>query len=573
MKKILITAIVLILLVTGGYLYIRYHALRAKDFPPDNSKSRSIVDLRPALIARLQQMVKDASAGLYKLSIEKIEPHLRSGGVDIMQVAIVPDSSVLSALKEKHDLPAEVFKVYMDSFHIDGIGIDELLHQRSVHLKTISLTAPVIEMFQLTKATKKVVDTASIYSKLMQHMKSISVDEISLHRGTVINHNYGPKNQAVKLNDVEAEIDHLLIDSSTEFDKKRFLFSEEVQMSVNDIKERTPDSLYFIKCASIKLSTSQNSITAQNLSVTPRYSRKEFESRFSTRKYMFTVKVPTLTLKGINWWELVNGKSFIAKEALLNDGECAVYLDRSLPFRKIKPNNFPSQILMRSPIHFMIDKMIMQHAKLLYTEFNPGTGETGNVVVSGVNGTMQNMTNIPAQIRKHRYMVTTSTGSFMNRTPMDVGFHFDLLKYKKGNFSMDLKVGEIDSSILNPITGPLAEFVFKRGTIHQGVVHVEGNNARAAGKGMLLYDDLYLVAVKKKAGEPGKVKQRKLLSFFGNVFLIKNANPSKGKSPRKEVFDSQRNDHQPFFSLVWKTIYIGVLKSIGLPKKFGDRDY
>ena len=138
---------------------------------------------------------------------------------------------------------------------------------------------------------------------------------------------------------------------------------------------------------------------------------------------------------------------------------------------------------------------------------------------------------------------------------------------------MDLKVGELDSSILNPITGPLAEFIFKRGVIDKGIVHVEGNNFKANGKGMLLYKDLYLVALKKKSDEPGKVKQRKLLSFFGNVFLIKNSNPSKGKIPRQEVFDSERNDHQPFFSLVWKTIYIGVLKSIGLPKKFGDRNY
>ena len=32
-------------------------------------------------------------------------------------------------------------------------------------------------------------------------------------------------------------------------------------------------------------------------------------------------------------------------------------------------------------------------------------------------------------------MVSTSSGAFMNRVPMDVGFHFDLSQYKKGNFS------------------------------------------------------------------------------------------------------------------------------------------
>ena len=57
-------------------------------------------------------------------------------------------------------------------------------------------------------------------------------------------------------------------------------------------------------------------------------------------------------------------------------------------------------------------------------------------------------------------MISTSSGSFMNRAPMDVGFHFDLSKYKTGNFTMDLKVGELDSSILNPITGPARRIYF-----------------------------------------------------------------------------------------------------------------
>ena len=88
-----------------------------------------------------------------------------------------------------------------------------------------------------------------------------------------------------------------------------------------------------------------------------------------------------------------------------------------------------------------------------------------------------------------------------------------------------------------------------------------------------MYKDLYLEALKKNNDKPGKIKKRKLLSFIGNVLLIKNSNPSGGKAPRRETFGSERNDHQPFFSLVWKTIFIGVLKSIGLPRNFADKSY
>ena len=96
---------------------------------------------------------------------------------------------------------------------------------------------------------------------------------------------------------------------------------------------------------------------------------------------------------------------------------------------------------------------------------------------------------------------------------------------KTGNFTMDLKVGLMDSTILNPITGPLAEFIVKRGSIQKGIAHVEGNNFRATGKGILLYEDLYLESLKKSTDKPGKIKERKLLSFIGNILLIKNSNP------------------------------------------------
>jgi hypothetical protein len=548
--------------------------LRSKDFKPDTSKSKSILDLRPALIAKLRQLVKDGSDGLYNLSIGEIEPHVSSGGVDMITVKIIPDSVTLLKLKSTPDAPDEVFKISIDSFHIDGIGIEDLLHRNQLSLKAISFTGPVIERYQLKKLPgEKKKDSTTLYQKLMKQVKRISINEILVQHGIFINHNFGQKNQTIKLDDIEIKLDNILIDSSTQFDQKRFLFAEEANISVKNFKVRTDDSLYFLKCGSMNISTRENSITAQNISVDPRYNKKDFESKLSARKYMFTLDIPKLTLSGINWWEIVNGKSVIAKEAMLENGKCEVYLDRSLPFRKIKPNNFPHQILMRTPVPFSIAKMEMHHTKLLYSEYNPGMDQTGAVVISDVNGTVVNMTNIPGEIRKNRFMASTSSGSFMNRVPMNVGFHFDLSRYKTGNFTMDLKVGELDSSILNPITGPLAEFIFKRGSIQKGIVHVEGNNFKASGNGMLLYKDLYLESLKKNSDKPGKVKKRKLLSFFGNVLLIKNSNPSKGKSPRNETFESERNDHQPFFSLVWKTIYIGVLKSIGLPGNFGDKPY
>src|SRR5690349_16837105 len=96
-KGIIILSSVGILLITG-YLYLRYSVLNSKTIPVDQSKASSPLDLRPALIAKLQQLVLDGSGGLYKLSIEKLDPDIVNATVDIVNAVLTPDSAVLAKL-------------------------------------------------------------------------------------------------------------------------------------------------------------------------------------------------------------------------------------------------------------------------------------------------------------------------------------------------------------------------------------------------------------------------------------------------------------------------------------------
>lgn len=65
---------------------------------------------------------------------------------------------------------------------------------------------------------------------------------------------------------------------------------------------------------------------------------------------MYDLVIPKITLSNVNWWDLTNEETIIANEAVINSSTCNIFLDRSLPFRKVRLNNFPHQILMRIPI-------------------------------------------------------------------------------------------------------------------------------------------------------------------------------------------------------------------------------
>ncbi len=123
------------------------------------------------------------------------------------------------------------------------------------------------------------------------------------------------------------------------------------------------------------------------------------------------------------------------------------------------------------------------------------------------------------------------------------------------------------------LTGLLDEFELKRGSIQKGIAHVIGDNFKGAGYGELLYKNLYLIGLKKDADKPGGIKKKSVISFIGNALLIKNNNPSKGESARTVPFNFTRKPKTTFFSLVWGTIFLGILKTIGLPPSFADKSY
>jgi len=577
MKRIYVIISVVIIVAITGYLYIRFSVLKTKNFKPDNAKANSVLDLRPAIIAKLQQLVKDGSDGLYKLSIEKIEPDVLASRLDMMNAAIIPDTASIGKLDSAHKLADDVFKISFSSLHLEGIGIDDLLSGDHVSLKEIVIRNPVIDVYHrkrwYNKEKRAENDSATLYKKIMKKIKSISVDGIEVTGGTLVNHNFSKKNNVSRFNEVSIKMQSILIDSTTQFDKSRFLFAKQAELSTKNFSGKTPDNLYIFKCEAINISTTENNLTVQKFQLHPRGGKQQFESKLTTRRGMYDIEIPKVIFSDINWWQLANEESLIAKKAVVENGEFTVFLNRSFPFRNVRRQSFPHQMLMQIPIPIYIKRMQFVKLNVSYSEYNPGMDKQGTIYVNDVNGQVSNITNVPEKIKLDKFMTVTSSGIFMHKVSLTNGFQFDLSKYKIGDFTMNLDIGPMDSAILNPIAAPMGEFMIKKGSIQRGTAHIKGNNFKATGKGVLLYKDLYLVGLKKKEDKPGGIKKKSVLSFIGNVFLIKNANPLKGEAPRYHDLGSERGPHSSFMNFVWKTIYIGVLKTIGLPPKFADKPY
>lgn len=569
MKKIYIILIALIIIIISAYLYLRYKVLKTKDFVPDNSKAKSVLDLRPAIIARLQQLVHDGSGGLYKLSIDELDADLISSTLKIKNATLTADSTVLLNFDKAYHAPDDVFKISFSSLNISGIGIQDLLDKNEIDIKAIHLTNPLVEILHTKRAYNKAEreknDSLTLYQRLMHGMKRIAIDTILLEHGTFINKN-SVNNKVNRFENITVNLNKVLIDSSTQYDRNRFLFAKDADISFKDYILPTPDSLYYLKAKAINISATRHQLTALNITLSPRGNREQFVKKLKRRQDMFDIKARKVTLNEIDWYSMLNEDKIIVNEGIIDDCDFKDYFDRSVPPSKtVSPvTNFPHQSLMRMTLPVYVQNINLRNCNVTYEEFNPAANASGTIYFDNINGQLSNITNMPEYVRRNNKMKLSVNALFLHKVKLSTIFSLDLKHHKTGNFAIDVTLDKIDSTLINPVAEPLGLISIKKGIVKKVAAHITATSFRGSGKILLLYDDLHLVPLKSKDGE---LKKRNVTSFLTNLFVIKKSNPIRGKQ-REEACAYENDNEGSFFNYIWKILLTGILKTIGIPVKY-----
>jgi len=570
-KRTIIILASILIVVIGGFIYLKYYLLKAKDFKPDESKARNILDLRPSIIAKLQQLVKDGSNGLYVLSIEELNPDIIASTLDASDVNLRIDSAVMRSLDIQKKLPDDIFNIHFDSLHIDGIGLQDLLHKHSIDITRANIGGPYIEIYHKARAYNQTIrdhnDIMSLYQKIKGQMNSIGIGHINVDKGTLIMYDGSHPKNVTKLHLINIHVNDLLVDSSTQFDASRVLFAKELNIEAKDYMIATADSLYYFKTSAISISAAQHRIILQDVEMKPRGTKEQFQSKLKYQKEMFHLFLKRVEFNSVDWWSLMNRDKFIATQGAMTGGFLKVYLDRTLPRPPLlKTSNFPHQLLMRVPMPIAVDHISVQDLDVSYEEFNPSSKQSGTASFNDLSGQINYASNIASRIKQHPFADVSANGMFMQNTPIKASFKFDLLKAKTGEFAADFHIGTIDNTTINSISQPLGMAFVKSGDMQEITVHLNGDNYKTNCKLAVAYTDLHITPL-KKADENGVMKSKHATSFIANLLLVKNSNPSKGEALRQPEFAVQKDHYNKFFHFIWVTTLTGIVKTIGVPLK------
>jgi hypothetical protein len=576
MKKITVVFVIIGLLVISGYVYVRTSLTTPGFEPPPGQGAaaqtkppETVLDLKPKLVQKLQQLVKEGSNGLYNLYVRELKPDIVNSTVSISDASLVPDTAAMKKLESSGQLPDEIFKIETDAITIDGLGINDLFSGDVVNVKAIHIRRPTINVYSRSTSGNRKQEKETLYHRLMNQMKHIGIGKLVLDDGTLITHKAG-SDKSTRFNDIAVKLSDIVIDSTTQFDKKRFLFARDAQITLKNYVVPTSNNLYTFKVGVVSINATKQLLVARGISLQPHYSKQEFQQHTETQKERYDISIPSIVIRNTNWWDLINNQVLQASSADLGSVKASVYLDRRKPLAPTEMRQFPQQMLMKIAMKLRIQKVTVGDLDLVYEEFSKVSKQAGKLYVSNLHGTISNLTNLPNAIKSNHITTVSASGMFMKTAPVTLGLSFDLTKYQSGAFSAQIESKTtVNGPTINALAKPLGLFRVKTGELKQLISHVSGDNRQASGNVTMLYDNLHITPMKADPGNPGELKKKSVTSLIANTFVLKDENPSKDGDVRKEDASFTRKSGT-FFNLIWKTTLVGILKTIGAPTKLAE---
>lgn len=547
-KKLLLSGIVLVVLVLGSFLYLKY---------------RKLDDFEPQIRRKLQQLVQQGSKGLYRLDVDKINVDVVNSRLALSGIHLGYDSAAYARLTAAKRAPADLFDIKLNSLVIDGIRAEDVIKRKDIRLNIVYADHPVVNVYHHSGAVNTASkDSGSLYQRIREETGTFGLKKLSLRNIDFTYHKVGSKVQS-SFKDLFIDLDDILIDSGTQYDTTRFLYAKDAMISLNSFRHKTADSLYNFTLDSISVLAARNRVTIKTLKLEPRVSKMEYRKRVKIRKDRYDIRINNVVLNEVDWWRFITDESLFIQNALIANGKIEVYSDKAIPpGTKAKLGQYPHQKLFQMDMPLYIKNISVKNLDITYSEFNVKTGRAGDIVFQNTYATVANVTNVAEKIVHNGHLKIDAVSRFMKEGYLKAGFNFNLARQKEGIFSVYADLGAMNGTTLNEAVIPLASVKVDKAHLKRFRVTIDGNNYNARGKIFLTYNDLKITVLKED--DEGRLKGRGLASFIANNFKINEDYPKKDKPA--ETFDSfyQRPLKKSFFSLIWKTMFGGVKEAVGM---------
>jgi hypothetical protein len=353
-----------------------------------------------------------------------------------------------------------------------------------------------------------------------------------------------------KLTIASAKLNNLSVSSATLLNPRE-LVSQNTTFRVQDITGSYHNSIDQFNWHNIIYDKNTKLFSADSFSYRPAKDKENFIADAKWQTDYITAKTGAINIGPFDIDTYIKDTILKMGVASISDGVMSDHRDQRKPREPDIVRSLPVNLLKKIPVSLQVDTLKLNNAYVEYEEVNEKTNAAGKITVAKLNGRITHIRN---------YDLLTADSLHISADALLENKLLTNLELKEsytdslGGFSMFVKMGPADLTILNHILGPLASAELQSGKLDSMTMNVTGREALALGEMKMVYQDFKLNVLNSNN------KKRRLLTFFVNS-LIKNKNTDK----KGTVFFERLRDRSAINYLV-KITLSGVSSSIGIKK-------
>ncbi|MEZ4901842.1 MAG: hypothetical protein R2822_08820 [Spirosomataceae bacterium] len=507
--------------------------------------------LQPLLVKTLKKSVAETSDGMYRLEFEHLTYTPSSGNATLIGIQLIPNTLLYKKKASNSSISNFVYVARIQKIQLVNIHLFKLIFRRNLEIDLLQFNQPTVEITQYKQNKTNLKLPVSPYKVISKFVKSFRVKKVEFNQmrfAFVDETKRYP--QRIVLNKLNINITDFLIDSLSHLDSSRFYYSKNTAFELSNLTLPSISPLHDFRLDTLSFSSDNKQIQVKGIHYIPKFKGRQFTTKADGGDRIAFVFEDILVAQ-VDLTALVFDKKLIAHQAYIRRGNINVFGDGTYPTLHSKVGTYPQQIFRKLPFKMKFDTVNVENFFVSYSEYNPDTEASENVRFTLTKGTLFNMTNDTLSLLKNPICEAYFESLFMGVARLNTRFTFNIAS-SKGDFTCDGTLGGIDLKHISPITEALALTKIQSGKVKSFKFNMKGDEYTIRGQGVLIYDDLEIIFLKKKAD--GEIKERKWVTTLADAIFIQNQNPWPNEPIRAGIIEYTRDPKKSYFATLWRSM-------------------
>jgi hypothetical protein len=459
----------------------------------------------------------------------------------------------------QYNIKDDKTSIDINKIAVDGLNTNNFILRQQLKATSVTCDGGVLTIVTNGKAVAKKGDPVIELSDNFFDQAQVDTVNISNTKIIIVN-KQKPDDEPFELNNVKFSVSAgvNISDGNTLSD---LINNAHWKLSSDGFSFNTKNGNYKISVGSLSITNDAVAkIMIDGIHLKPLISETAYGLKYKQQRDLYNFDFNNIVLTGVDIKGLISDSKVEMTDASVQP-MIRIFNDRTLPADDTSSRfgTYPHQALVKLQIPFYIKNLHVVNGFVSYREKGSESGLVGNLIFNNLNGVITNVTNIPEKIAENSLCILNIKALFLDKANFTTKWIFPL-NTKNGSFKITSHLDSMNGIILNPVVEPLGLMSIKDGQIDKLDFDINGNDYGTTTNLSLLYHKLDMDMLKKKDVDGEKeLKKKGLASFVANI-VIKNQNPEDGEMRKINGMAYKRNIHNPFFFIVWTSIFTAAKK-------------